>query len=142
MDLKKARQKLSSGNYTCVLCHDESIYTSTQRGVAPLLDLIDSGVDVTGFSAADKVVGKATALLYLYLGVTALYAQVISAPAVEILSCIRLEYDWQVPFIRNRDGTGCCPMELAAENIDDPQQILSAVRCALKKQRSNQHDTL
>lgn len=132
MDLQKARQLLCSGEYTCVLCRDDTVYTSNRRGVAPLLELIDSGADVTGFSAADKVVGKATALLYRYMGIKALYAKVISTAAIEALGNIRLEYDRQVPFIQNREGTGCCPMELAAKNIDDPQQILAAVQNALR----------
>ena len=133
MDLQKAQQLLCSGEYTCVLCRDDTVYTSTRRGVAPLLELIDNGADVTGFSAADKVVGKATALLYRYMGVKALYAKVISIAAIEVLDGILLKYDRRVPFIQNREGTGCCPMELAAKDINDPQKILSAVRYALKK---------
>lgn len=134
MDLQKARQLLASGDYTCVLCHDGTAHTSTRRGVAPLLELIDSGANVAGFSAADKVVGKATALLYCYLGVTAVYAHIISASAAEVLTQngIALEFGTQVPFIRNRPGTGRCPMEQATETIDDPTEALTVIRRTLK----------
>lgn len=134
MDLQKARQLLCTGEYTCVLCRDDTVHTSNRRGVAPLLALIDSGTDMTGFSAADKVVGKATALLYCYLGVTAVYARIVSRPAAQVLTQhnIRLEFDRQVPFIQNREGTGRCPMELAAENINDPAEALAAIRNTLK----------
>lgn len=132
MDLQNARQHLLTGDYTCVLCKGDTLHTSTRRGVAPLLALIDSGTDVSGFSAADKVVGKATALLYRYLGVKAVYARVISQSAAEVLKDMHLEFDRQVPFIQNRDGTGRCPMELATETIDDPAQALTAIRRTLK----------
>lgn len=138
MDLQQARQLLCAGEYTCVLCRDGAVYTSDRRGVAPLLALIDSGTDVTGFSAADKVVGKATALLYRYLGIKALYARVISTGAVEMLRDIPLEFDREVPFIQNREGTGRCPMELATENISDPAQALAAIRVTLEQLQKEQ----
>ena len=53
-DLEKAKAILENGNYTCVLCKGDTVHTSQHRGVRPLLDLLDT--DVSGFSAADKVV--------------------------------------------------------------------------------------
>ena len=50
--LSKARTLLESGNYTCVVCKEDSVYTTTQRGVAPLLNWLDTGTDLSGFSAA------------------------------------------------------------------------------------------
>ena len=67
IDLQRAERALAEGGHTLVLVKGERVITSNQRGVAPLLALIDT--DVTGFSAADKVVGKAAALLYVKLGV-------------------------------------------------------------------------
>ena len=69
-DLKKAIDILNSGQYTCVLCKDNEIHISTERGVKPLLEWLESGIALKGFSAADKVVGKAAAFLYVLLGVT------------------------------------------------------------------------
>lgn len=132
MDLQNARQHLLTGDYTCVLCKGDTLHTSISQGVAPLLALIDSDTDVSGFSAADKVVGKATALLYRYLGVKAVYARVISRSAADILKDIHLEFDRQVSFIRNREGTGRCPMELATENISSPEIALAAIRRTLE----------
>ena len=37
-NLLNARSLLESGNYTCVLCRGDTVYTTTQRGVAPLLN--------------------------------------------------------------------------------------------------------
>ena len=47
-NLRKARSILDSGNYTCVVCWNDSMYTATQRGVAPLLSWLEAGTDLTG----------------------------------------------------------------------------------------------
>lgn len=132
-DLEKAIQLLHSGGYTCVLCKDNTVYTSTQRGVKPLMNLL--GKNLSGFSAADKVVGKATALLYCLLGIRALHANVISESALAVLQSngIPTDYAELVPYIVNRAKDGKCPMELATQNISDPKDAPGAIRTALEK---------
>lgn len=129
-DLEQARELLSGSPYTCVLCRDGEIHTATARGVKPLLDWLDSGLEVRGFSAADKVVGRATAFLYVLLGVRAVHAQVMSSPAKEVLehSGITALCDREVPGIINRRGDGQCPFEEAVLNITDPKEALRAIR--------------
>lgn len=121
-DLEQAKIKLQEGEYTCVVCKGESLYTSTHRGVKPLMEWIEQCVDFVGYSAADKVVGKATAFLYVKLGVKEVYARVISQPALEVLCAnqILAEYDTLVDNIINRKGNGFCPFELAVLSTDDP----------------------
>ena len=58
MDLNRARALLTDGGYTCVLCRGDVFHTATHRGVRPLVDWLDSGLDLRGFSAADKVVAE------------------------------------------------------------------------------------
>lgn len=58
-DLHFARTLLEKENYTCVICRGEDVLTDRRRGVKPLMELLESGKDLHGFSAADKVVGKA-----------------------------------------------------------------------------------
>ena len=130
MDLKRARALLLSGGYTCVLCRDGITHTATQRGVRPLVDWLDSGLDLRGFSAADKVVGRATAFLYVLLGVKAVHALVMSTPAKEALTAngIAAYCDQEVKGIINRRGDGPCPFEEAVLGIRDPMQALDAIR--------------
>lgn len=132
-DLEKAKSILQGSDYTCVLCRGDQIHTSRHRGVRPLLELLDT--DVSGFCAADKVVGKATALLYRLLKVRAIHATVISQAALQALqnSGIAVSWDSQVDYIKNRAGDGRCPMEQATEGIDDPQEALIAIRQKLKE---------
>ena len=129
-DVARAKARLTAGGYTVVLCRGEAIHTDTRRGVAPLLALLDDGTDLTGFAAADKVVGKAAAFLYLRLGVTAVHALVISIPAYELLTAngVAVTYDALVPAIRNRAGDGYCPMETVALPLTDPVEAEAAIR--------------
>ena len=80
IDLKRACQTLAASDCTCVLCAGTRCHTSTQRGVAPLLQWLDGGTDLKGFSAADKVVGKAAAFLYCLLGVAAVHVRNMITP--------------------------------------------------------------
>lgn len=121
-DLEQAKAKLQEGEYTCVVCKGTSLYTSTHRGVRPLMEWLGQGMNFAGYSAADKVVGKATAFLYVKLGVKEVYARVISKPALEVLHLneILIEYDLLVDNIINRKGDGFCPFELAVLSTDVP----------------------
>ena len=134
-DLTKAQSILESGNYTCVMCNANSVFADDRRGIRPLLTFYRSDHDLHGFSAADKIVGKAAAFLYLLLGVDAVYAAIISTPAKRVLESagIAVSYGREVSAIRDRAGTGYCPMETAVWDIEDPKTALSAVEEALSK---------
>ncbi len=133
--MSQAMELLRTGGYTCVLVKDGQVYTSTARGVRPLLNWLETQTPLSGACAADKVVGKATAMLYCLLNVSSVYAQVISASAIAVLEShgIAVRWDTQVDFIQNRDKTGRCPMEQAVWELDDPQAGLRAVRETLKR---------
>lgn len=129
-DLENARHHLDTGSYTCVVCKDGDLYFATERGVKPLLTWLDSSLDLNGFSAADRVVGRATAFLYCLLGVREVYARVMSRPAAQVLSAngIRAHWGQLVDGIINHRGTGPCPFEAAVMDITDPGDALTAIR--------------
>lgn len=133
-DIKKAKRLLLQQGCTCVLQREDATFSSNQRGVKPLLDFLESGRDFRNFSAADKVVGKATAFLYCLLGITALHAQVLSKPALQVLEShnICVTWDQLVDGIRNRENTGPCPMEQATRDVQTPEDALLAIRKTLK----------
>ncbi len=130
IDLTKAQALLDTGAYTCAVCKGEVSHTATERGVKPLLNWLDSGVALSGFSAADRVVGRATAFLYVLLGVKEVYARVMSRPAAEVLTAhgIHTEAGSLVDGIINRKGTGPCPFESAVMEIHDAEEALAAIR--------------
>ena len=127
--LEKAKEIMESGAYTCVLTNGDTVYTSCLRGVKPLVQFFESGTISPGFFAADKVVGRATAYLYVLLQVRALYARVISEPAISVLQAhgIEVQYGTLVPAIINRKGDGICPFEAAVMEIHDPAAAYTAI---------------
>ncbi len=129
-DLENAKQLLLEKDFTCVLCRDQDIRTSRFRGVKPLVSWYAGQEDAAGFCAADKVVGKATAFLYVLLGAKAVYAGVISHSALQVLTDhhIAAEYDLLVENIINRKGDGICPFEEAVLDIQEPQEAYAAIR--------------
>ena len=134
-DLTRAQEMLAAEGCTCVLCKGDVYYKSTRRGVAPLMGWLEEGIDAKGFSAADKVVGKATAFLYCLLGVAAVHANVISQPALQVLQTHNIPVSWDqlVDAIQNRTGDGLCPMEMATREITSPADAPAAIRAALAR---------
>lgn len=132
-DLKNAKALLAQCGCTCALCKGSIVLTDFRHGVKPLLELLASEKDLRGFSAADRVVGKAAAHLYRLMGITAVYAGVISHPARIVLEAAGIEVYWQtaVPTIQNRSHTGPCPMESAVWDIEDSPKALVAIQAAL-----------
>ena len=130
MRLERAKEYLKSGNYTCVIEKDDCFYTSSERGVKPLVNWMESKIDFHGAYAADKVIGKATAFLYVLLGVTKVYAGVISQTALQVLQVngISTEYGQVVEYIINRKKDGMCPFEAAVLEIDNPQTAYEEIR--------------
>ena len=127
--LLNAKSILEKEKLTCIITDGEREYKSTLRGIKPLLELVQNGTDTRGFYAADKVVGKAAAFMYILLGVKALYAFVISKPSLALLQehGIEVLYGTLVDAIKNRNGDGFCPMEQAVKDIADPHDAVNAV---------------
>lgn len=132
-DITKARHLLKDG-YTFVAVRNDEIKTSKERGVRPLLSLLDEGIMLSGFSAADKVIGKGAAHLYVLLEADEIYAEVISTPAYDLLNKngINVGYSSIVDGIKNRKNTGMCPIETATLDIDDSKYALEVIRNTLK----------
>lgn len=133
VDLFRAKEILQSADTTCVLCREDVVLTSQERGVLPLLRWLGTGTDTSGYCAADKVVGKAAALLYCLLGVRCVHGNVMSSAAVKVLRRHGIEAHWDTltEFIRNRADTGLCPMEAATAQIDDPETALPVILATL-----------
>ena len=131
---ERLKALLAEENITCVLSDGNRLIKSRERGVKPLIGFIESGKSFKGFTAADKVVGKAAALLYALMGVSSLYASVISEGALTVCKSfgISVEYGTLTQNIINRRGDGFCPMEQAVADISDPQTAFNAVKEKLK----------
>lgn len=129
-DLEKAKKLLAEGEYTCALCKDEMTFTSSANGIKPLNWWLRDGCRFEGFSAADKVVGRAAAFLYTLLGVKEVYAEILSESALDVLDRhnIRWSCGTMVRNILNRTGDDLCPMEKIALEHDDPDKAYIALK--------------
>jgi MFS family permease len=123
-DLDAARLMLfEHKDLTLVLVHDDEFVTYKNRGIRPLMQAIDSEVNYTNWSAADKLVGKASALLLVALGVKNVYTPTISRKAVQIFDRFNVYYlyDKIIERVLNQDKTDACPMEKLLDEVDEPE---------------------
>ncbi len=134
MSMDRAIALLQEG-YTCALVKEGRELCSTQRGVAPLLSWLKEKEDCEGAFAADKVVGKAAAFLYILLGVKKVHALVLSesAEAVFLRYGVPYSFEEKVPAIRNRKGDGFCPMEQAVLRMGEPKKAYEKICQTLQK---------
>lgn len=119
-----AANKLIEGQFSCVLVKDgDVIMTSKDRGIRPIIKMLMADQhSLKDMVLADKIIGKAAALLVVFGQIEYLYAHVISDCAKNILekNNIEVNYNHIVPYIMNGDGTDKCMMEKMVEDIEDP----------------------
>ena len=142
-DTERARSILEADlALTCVLCRGETVYQSEKKGIAPMMGFLDDGIDLCGFCAVDRVVGRAAAFLFVLSGVRALYAEVLSEGALQVLEVhgIAVSYQTLTPYIINRRGDGRCPMEIAVDGINDPNAARAAIRQTMIRLASNKEN--
>ncbi len=140
MDQKnKVTEKLKEGGYSLVLYKEGEWFTSEKRGIAPIMELLKENKELLrGAYVADKIIGKAAAMLLIEGGITYLHADIISEHAIESLqkSNIGFEYQVLVPYIVNRTGDGMCPMEETVLNVTDTKEAYELLQEKIKKMQA------
>ncbi|MBD5131037.1 MAG: DUF1893 domain-containing protein [Clostridiales bacterium] len=121
-DLQIAKNNLPG--HTICLCKDGECLFSDSRGIAPMMNFIAEGKDLSGYSVADTVVGKAAALLFVKCGIKNVFAKTLSEHGKRILELFGIDCEYEVltEKIINRAGTDICPMEKTVIETDDPEQ--------------------
>ncbi len=126
MNINDLKEILLKENHTIVIYkNDASVFTSDDRGVAPLMRLLkEDKTQLKDSVVVDKVIGKAAALLMAYGEVKEVYTPTISLPAIQVFKNhdIKITFDKEVDRIINRKGDGLCPMESLCINIDNPAE--------------------
>ena len=128
--IDRAKAALGAG-VTCAVVRGKQTMTSDRRGIAPVVLWLEEDPDsLRGAYVADRVVGKAAALLFACAGVAGVYAEVMSQLAVSTLKLHSIPYraGRVVDYIENRDKTGRCPMETRALTIRSPQEAFAVFR--------------
>ena len=136
-DIDRAKALLEGHSVVCV--RGEEVRIRDERGIRPLLEMIGRGESLCGFCVADKIVGKAAALLFSILQPAELYAHVLSEGGAAVLERYEIAYTCgtRTEKIVDRTGRDICPMEKTVLNIDDPQAALAALRETAARLRAN-----
>jgi len=119
----------------------EIIFETGSHRISGLLDAIEEfGNELHGASLADRVAGRAVALLCVHAKIRAVYAMVLSKKAKSVLEENRIYHDWEnlVESILDVDKKGICPFEKLAEEIINPEdsyRILKTLQNSLKQQK-------
>lgn len=134
-NLEQAKQTLLSEKHTVAVVNNGKMVTSDKNGIAPLLDFLKNPEILRGAAAADKVIGKAAAYLFLKGGVRELYAELLSEPAKELLESrnVPVTYKKLVPYIKNRAQDGMCPMEQSVLEVQDEEEALQKLQETLAR---------
>ncbi len=129
-DLDYAREEFKKRRSAFIIARDKKILAeSEERGVAPFFSAV-ANVKVKGASLADRVVGKAVALLSAYAGIASVYALVVSEHAVPVLERydIHFEYERVVPMILNQRKDDQCPIESIVMPCDSAEEAFTLLK--------------
>lgn len=138
-DCDLAMELLEKEKLTLAIVKDgKLIFKSYEKGIKPLYTAYEELVELNGSSVADRVTGRAAAMLCIHTGIKELKTKLISDNAINVLkeSNIKFEYDECTPYIKNRDKTGMCPVEtlsLKAHNINDLISMIKGFLESIKK---------
>ena len=124
-DLAFARKIMLERGASLVVVRDGDVLFIGRSGGLKDLAKIALGEPslLEGSSIADKVVGKAAALIFSMNRAKAVYASLISSYGLEELqkSRIRVSYERLVPYIE-APGGGICPFEKLVLGFGDPRE--------------------
>ena len=136
MSLDKAKSLLLTSASTIAVVSNEEVFTSQERGVKPLLHLLTEKKGfLKGASVADKVIGKAAALLMVLGEIKEVHTLIISEPAIKVFEKYNIPcfYDKKVDRIVNRTGDGLCPMETLCLDVEEPQEAFTKIKEKISK---------
>ena len=136
MSLEQAKSLLITSASTIAVVSNGEVFTSQERGVKPLLHLLSEKKGfLKGASVADKVIGKAAALLMVLGEIKEVHTLIISEPAIKVFEKYNIPcfYDKKVDRIVNRTGDGLCPMETLCLDVDEPVEAFTKIKEKLSK---------
>ncbi len=129
--------KENPGSYITIT---SNIYTSDKKGIAPVMDRMKEDYHFfQGAIVADRVIGKAAAMLLISSGAEKIYGELTSEHSfavLEVAKSVNPSFEYSVgevvPYIINRAGTDMCPMEKTVLTLN-PENVDSAFEPLKKK---------
>ncbi len=131
-DLDLAKTELYEENLTLAIVKDsEVLFATKSHRISGFLDAVEKlGAKLEGASLADRVAGKAVALLCVYAKIKEVYAEVLSRKAHAVFKQHKISVQWRelVDNVLDANKTGVCPFEKAAAEISDPEKAYRAFK--------------
>jgi hypothetical protein len=134
-DLEIAKKRLSEKRLTLsIVKNGEIIFETVSNGISGFLEAIENLNSLEEASVADRVVGKAIALLCAYVKPKAVYAATLSIGAKDVLEKYSVHHEWEnlVENILDINKVGICPFEKLGTEISNPKDAYSKLK-ALQK---------
>jgi hypothetical protein len=129
-------EELKRGALSLLIYRENAIiFSSAGKGVQPFLTAINivGRRELRGTTVVDRIVGKAVALLTVYIEAAAVHAAILSQSAKVVLQKHNIDFVYaeEAPTILGDGGVGLCPFERLVQEICDPveayQQITALV---------------
>jgi hypothetical protein len=131
-DLDIAKSRLFKEDATLVIAgKGKVLFKTDSHRISGFLGAIEQlGAQLEGAAVADRVAGKAMALLCSYAGISEVYAKVLSRKAKAVFEEKEIPCEWNalVDNILDLNRSNVCPFEKAAAEISDPAMAYSTFK--------------
>lgn len=141
--MQEAIERIAQGDASCILVREgEGMREMHGSGIRPLMACYMEGA-LEGAAVADKIIGKAAAMILFQGGAKEVYGHVMSTQGKAYLEerGIALSYGTCVTSIINRRGDGICPMEETVAEIDDAREGIAALQETMRRLRADAEKT-
>jgi hypothetical protein len=122
-DLDIAKSRLFEEDLTlAIVKNGEVLFETGSHRISGFLGAVEQlGAGLEGASVADRVAGKAIALLCVYAKISDVYAEVLSEKAKAVFEENEIRHEWKelVKNVLDLNKSGVCPFEKLAADISD-----------------------
>ena len=139
-DLELAKKQLYDQDLTLAIVKGGKVlFTTDSHRISGFVGAIEKfGAQLNGASVADRVAGKALALLCVYAKIKQVYAEVLSRQAQVVFEQNGVLFEWKevVDNVLDINKVGVCPFEKVAAEISDPAESFLVFKSLLEKMRA------
>jgi len=138
-DIEIAKKQLYDEELTlAIIKKGHVLFQTDSHRISGFIRAIDTlGPQLRGASVADRVAGKALALLCVYAGIRGVYAEVLSKKAQALFEENNVACQWKhlVNNVLDLNKMGVCPFEKAAVDISDSKDSYRIFKVLLDKMK-------
>lgn len=137
-DLKLAERRLKEKDFNLLIVKEgKTIFATKSQGILGLLQAIEKlGEQLVESSVADRIVGRAAALLCAYFKASSVFAITMSEEGERMLRENEISYRFEnrVPNILNYERTDICPFEKHVMDLTKPDEAYEKLKSFIGSQ--------